>query len=283
MIWSDHVDLQWQLLQSKLLLLSKSYIVTWSPFATSFCFPTDFSAFWKAAVKVANGDHVILQCCNHQNWELVAKCLNHDHVTAAPLWWPQLRGTVPSFRFSLTSNSHWMSGCWMRTICVFFQILRVWILNISFQYNNLCCSTQWKKHFWQMFINSSIAVIFFNAAHFPLCYVPDCHSNFSTFLGVCMNSRIAKSLISSKALITEKNSTLMLVGCVFIMILSLQIENEASQDFPGYILKVYYFSPKEDYLCYWWLAESGDSIHVWLNHYREHRIVMFLCMLPDDE
>lgn len=222
---------------------------------------------WKPAVKVTKSNHVTMWCCKHHKCKPGAKCLNHDHVTAAPLWWPKLRGTVPSFRFqtgtewgpSVYSSKYWEFEPWtsVSNKIIYFALVNE------------------KNSFVRCLLILLLQSLFFLQCctfSFMLLYVPDCHSNFSTFLGICMNSRIAKRLISSKTwLTTEKNSTLKLVGCVFILFLSLQFENEASQDFPGYILKIYSFSPKEDYLCYWWLAESGDSIHVLLNHYRELR------------
>lgn len=62
----DHANLQWHLQMFWLFPLSESHTIiehdiTCSPFATPASFSIDF-AFQTAAMKVANGDHIIVKC-----------------------------------------------------------------------------------------------------------------------------------------------------------------------------------------------------------------------------
>lgn len=51
---------------------------------------------WEASRKVANGHHVTMGYCNHCNYEMVAKCPDHNHKTRGVLWQLHLQGQIVS-------------------------------------------------------------------------------------------------------------------------------------------------------------------------------------------
>lgn len=56
-------------------------------------FPIDVT-YWKVAVMVTIGNHVIVGCSDLCNCVPVTKCPNCDHVTTGTLQWPRLGGPV---------------------------------------------------------------------------------------------------------------------------------------------------------------------------------------------
>lgn len=66
--------------------------------------PIDF-ALGKLAGQIANGDYEIVGHCNRFKFKLIAKCLDHDHVTAGVLEQPEhMDPSVPVVQWWLPSG-----------------------------------------------------------------------------------------------------------------------------------------------------------------------------------